>query len=258
MEFVSYEKCNRFGVITINRPDALNALNTKVLEELKEILLAVELNDTRCLIITGAGKKAFIAGADISQMSNFTKAEGEAFVETVNNLFLKMEEFPIPIIAAINGYALGGGCELAMCCDIRICSENAKFGQPEVGLRIIPGFGGTQRLPKIIGAGRAKEMIYAGTTIDAREAWRIGLVNHVYRQEELLGKAKELARNIAEKAPIAVRNCKKAISQGSSKEISSGVRIEEELFGACFETLDQKRGMKAFLEKWDSVQFTNE
>lgn len=258
MQFVSYEKCDHFGVITIDRPDALNALDSKVLEELKAVLLAVDLNDTRCLIITGAGEKAFVAGADVSQMSNFTKAEGEAFVETVNILFLKIEEFPIPIIAAINGYALGGGCELAMCCDIRICSENAKFGQPEVGLGIIPGFGGTQRLPKIIGAGRAKEMIYAGATIDAQEAWRIGLVNHVYKQEELLYKAKEMALKIAAQAPIAVRNCKKAISQGSSREISSGVRIEEELFGECFETLDQKRGMKAFLEKWDGVKFTNE
>ena len=176
MEFVTYEAEGQIGLITISRPKALNALNSAVLGELDEVLDAVDLEEIRALILTGAGEKSFVAGADIAEMSSLTKAEGEAFGKKGNDVFRKLEKFPIPVIAAVNGFALGGGCEIAMSCDIRICSENAMFGQPEVGLGITPGFGGTQRLARLIGAGMAKEMIYAARNISAEEAYRIGLV----------------------------------------------------------------------------------
>ena len=187
---------NRKGllaVITINRPKALNALNSQVLEELDQTIDAVDLEATRCLIVTGAGDKSFVAGADIAEMSNLTKAEGEAFGKKGNDVFRKLETFPIPVIAAVNGFALGGGCELSMSCDIRICSENAMFGQPEAGLGITPGFGGTQRLARTIGVGKAKEMIYGARNIKADEAYRLGLVNAVYPQEELMAAAEKMA-----------------------------------------------------------------
>ena len=186
MEFICYEQKGFVGVITINRPKALNALNSQVLEELDQTIDAVDLEATRCLIVTGAGDKSFVAGADIAEMSNLTKAEGEAFGKKGNDVFRKLETFPIPVIAAVNGFALGGGCELSMSCDIRICSENAMFGQPEAGLGITPGFGGTQRLARTIGVGKAKEMIYGARNIKADEAYRLGLVNAVYPQEELM------------------------------------------------------------------------
>ena len=186
MEFITYEVENQVGVITINRPKALNALNSTVLDELDATLDQVDLEDVRVLILTGAGEKSFVAGADIGEMSSLTKAEGEAFGKKGNDVFRKLETFPIPVIAAINGFALGGGCEISMSCDIRICSDNAVFGQPEVGLGITPGFGGTQRLARIVGVGKAKEMIYGARNIKADEAYRIGLVNNVYPQEELM------------------------------------------------------------------------
>jgi enoyl-CoA hydratase len=180
MGFVNYEQEGFVGVITINRPKALNALNSEVLKDLEAVLDAVDLDTTRALILTGAGEKSFVAGADIGEMSTLTKAEGEAFGKIGNDVFRKIETFPIPVIAAINGFALGGGCEISMSCDIRICSDNAVFGQPEVGLGITPGFGGTQRLARIVGVGKAKEMIYTAFNIKADEAYRIGLVNAVY------------------------------------------------------------------------------
>ena len=183
MEFILYEQKGATGIITINRERALNALNSTVLEELDATLDAVNLDEVRCLILTGAGQKSFVAGADIGEMSNLTKAEGEAFGKKGNDVFRKLETFPIPVIAAINGFALGGGCEIAMSCDIRICSDNAVFGQPEVGLGITPGFGGTQRLARLVGAGMAKQMIYTARNIKADEAYRIGLVNAVYTQD---------------------------------------------------------------------------
>ncbi|MFR8991470.1 MAG: enoyl-CoA hydratase-related protein [Fusobacterium sp.] len=257
MNFITYEQDGFVGVITINRPKALNALNSDVLKELNACLDGINLETTRALILTGAGEKSFVAGADIGEMSTLTKAEGEAFGKIGNDVFRKLETFPIPVIAAINGFALGGGCEISMSCDIRICSENAVFGQPEVGLGITPGFGGTQRLARIIGVGKAKEMIYAATNVKAEEAYRIGLVNAVYPLEELMPAAKKLAGKIAKNAPIAVRACKKAINEGLDAVMDEAIVIEEKLFGSCFETEDQKEGMKAFLEKRKVEGFQN-
>lgn len=257
MEYITYEAEGQIGIITINRPKALNALNSTVLEELDKTLDAVDLQTVRCLILTGAGEKSFVAGADIGEMSTLTKAEGEAFGKKGNDVFRKLETFPIPVIAAVNGFALGGGCEISMSCDIRICSENAVFGQPEVGLGITPGFGGTQRLARIVGTGKAKEMIYGARNIKAEEAYRIGLVNNVYPLEELMPAAKKLAATIARNAPIAVRNCKRAINEGLQVDMDQAVVIEEKLFGNCFETYDQKEGMAAFLEKRKVEAFLN-
>ena len=257
MEFITYEAEGQIGIITINRPKALNALNSTVLEELDKTLDAVDLQTVRCLILTGAGEKSFVAGADIGEMSTLTKAEGEAFGKKGNDVFRKLETFPIPVIAAVNGFALGGGCEISMSCDIRICSENAVFGQPEVGLGITPGFGGTQRLARIVGTGKAKEMIYGARNIKAEEAYRIGLVNNVYPLEELMPAAKKLAATIARNAPIAVRNCKRAINEGMQVDMDQAIAIEEKLFGDCFESHDQREGMAAFLEKRKVEAFLN-
>ena len=262
MEYILYEAKGNIATITINREKALNALNSQVLDELNATLDAVDLNTVRCLILTGAGPKSFVAGADIGEMSTLTKAEGEAFGKEGNDVFRKLETFPIPVIAAINGFALGGGCEISMSCDIRICSDNAVFGQPEVGLGITPGFGGTQRLARLVGAGMAKQMIYTARNIKAAEALRIGLVNEVYSaevdaegnvvktaQEVLIAAAEKMAAGIAKNAPIAVRNCKKAINEGLDVDMDQAIVIEEKLFGDCFETEDQKYGMAFFLDK---------
>ena len=257
MEYILYEVNGAVGKITINREKALNALNSQVLDELNTTLDTVNLDEVRCLILTGAGAKSFVAGADIAEMSTLTKAEGEAFGKKGNDVFRKLETFPIPVIAAVNGFALGGGCEIAMSCDIRICSDNAVFGQPEVGLGITPGFGGTQRLSRLVGAGMAKQMIYTARNIKADEALRIGLVNAVYTQEELMAQAEKMAAGIAKNAPIAVRNCKKAINEGLDVDMDQAIVIEEKLFGDCFETEDQKEGMAAFLEKRKVERFIN-
>ena len=257
MGFVLYEQKDAVGVITINRPEALNALNSAVLDDLNAVLDAVDLAAVRCLIITGAGEKSFVAGADIGEMSSLTKAEGEAFGKKGNDIFRKIETFPIPVIAAVNGFALGGGCEISMSCDIRICSDNAVFGQPEVGLGITPGFGGTQRLARLVSPGMAKQLIYTARNIKADEAYRIGLVNAVYPQEELMAQAEKMAAGIAKNAPIAVRNCKKAINDGLDAAMDDAIVIEEKLFGNCFETHDQVEGMSAFLEKRKEKNFTN-
>ena len=249
MDYILYEQKGQTGIITINREQAVNALNSQVLDELNATLDAVNLDEVRCLIITGAGTKSFVAGADIGEMSTLTKAEGEAFGKKGNDVFRKIETFPIPVIAAVNGFALGGGCEISMSCDIRICSDNAVFGQPEVGLGITPGFGGTQRLARLVGAGMAKQMIYTARNIKADEAYRIGLVNAVYTQEELLPAAEKMAAGIAKNAPIAVRNCKKAINEGLDLDMDAAVALEEKLFGDCFESEDQKYGMAFFLDK---------
>ena len=263
MEFINYEVKEKYAIITINREKALNALNSQVLDELNATLDAVDVNEVRCLILTGAGEKSFVAGADIGEMSTLSKAEGEAFGKKGNDVFLKLEKFPVPVIAAVNGFALGGGCEISMSCDIRICSDNALFGQPEVGLGITPGFGGTQRLARLVGAGMAKQMIYTARNIDAQEAYRIGLVNAVYPQAELMAAAEKMAAGIAKQAPIAVRNCKKAINEGLQVSIDEAVAVEEKLFGDCFETEDQRAGMGNFLKKKDDptkvkvVEFVN-
>ena len=262
MDYILYEQNGNVATITINREKALNALNSQVLDELNATLDAVDLATVRCLVITGAGSKSFVAGADIGEMSSLTKAEGGTFGKKGNDVFRKIETFPIPVIAAVNGFALGGGCEISMSCDIRICSDNAVFGQPEVGLGITPGFGGTQRLARLVGAGMAKQMIYTARNIKAADAYRIGLVNEVYSaevdadgnvvksaQEVMLAAAQKLAATIAKNAPIAVRNCKKAINEGLDADMDQAVVIEEKLFGDCFETEDQKYGMAFFLDK---------
>ena len=251
MSFVNCEIKDKIAVITINRPEALNALNSQVLDDLGAAFDSIDVNVVRAVVLTGAGEKSFVAGADIGEMSTLSKAEGEAFGKKGNDVFRKIEQFPIPVIAAINGFALGGGCEISMSCDIRICSENAMFGQPEVGLGITPGFGGTQRLARLIGAGMAKQLIYTARNIKADEAYRIGLVNAVYPQEELLAAAEKMASQIAANAPIAVRACKKAINDGLQTDIDSALVIEEKLFGSCFESEDQREGMANFLRKKD-------
>ena len=257
MEFIKYEVQGQIAIMTISRPKVLNALSKEVMDELNEALDNVDVNSVRCLILTGDGEKAFVAGADIATQYPFSKAEGEEWGKTGNSIFLKLERLPIPVIAAVNGYALGGGCEICMSCDFRICSENAVFGQPEVGLGITPGFGGTQRLARLIGPGMAKELIYAGKNIKADEALRVGLVNHVYPLEELMNEAIKLANRIASNAPIAVRNSKKAINEGLELGMDDAVALEAKLFGSCFETHDQKEGMSAFLEKRKEKTFTN-
>ena len=213
-EFIRYEEDGEISFLTISRPKALNALNSQVLDELDKTLDSIDTNKIRVLIITGAGEKSFVAGADIAEMSQLTKKQGEEFSKKGNNVFRKIETFPIPVIAAINGFALGGGCEISMSCDIRICSDNAIFGQPEVGLGITPGFGGTQRLARLVGMGMAKQMIYTAQNIKAEEALRIGLVNAIYPQNELLNEAKKLALTIAKNGPNAIKNSKKAINEG--------------------------------------------
>lgn len=261
MDFILYETDGAVATITINRPKALNALNSQVLDELDATLDAIDLDTIRCVILTGAGDKSFVAGADIGEMSTLTKAEGEAFGKKGNDVFRKLETLPVPVIAAVNGFALGGGCEISMSCDIRICSDNAMFGQPEVGLGITPGFGGTQRLVRTVGVGMAKQLIYTARNIKADEAYRIGLVNAVYTQDELMEQAKKMASTIAKNAPIAVRNCKKAMNDGLQVDIDKAIVIEEKLFGDCFETEDQKAGMGNFLapkeEKVKVVPFKN-
>ena len=249
MDFVLYEVNGAVGTITINREKALNALNSQVLEELDATLDAVDLSTVRCLILTGAGEKSFVAGADIGEMSTLTKAEGEAFGKKGNDVFRKLETFPIPVIAAVNGFALGGGCEISMSCDIRICSDNAVFGQPEVGLGITPGFGGTQRLARLVGMGRAKEMIFTCDSIDAAEAYRIGLVNKVVAAEELMNTAQAMAKKIISKGSYAVSIAKAAINNGYDMDIKNAVEMEANLFGITCSTHDKAEGMGAFLER---------
>ena len=258
MTNVLLEKKGNIAVATINRPKALNALNSQVLEDLNELVDVVTADEEiRALVLTGAGEKAFVAGADIGEMSSLTKAEGEAFGKKGNDVFRKLETMPIPVIAAINGFALGGGCELSMSCDIRICADTAVFGQPEVGLGITPGFGGTQRLARLVSPGMAKQLIYTARNIKADEALRIGLVNAVYPAAELMAAAEKMAATIAANAPIAVRACKKAINEGLDADMDDALVIEEKLFGSCFETADQVEGMGAFLEKRKHAPYQN-
>ena len=258
MTNILLEKKSLYAVATINRPKALNALNSEVLSDLDELVQTVSADaDIRALVITGSGEKAFVAGADIGEMSTLTPEEGEAFGKHGNDVFRKLETLPIPTIAAVNGFALGGGCELSMSCDIRICADTAVFGQPEAGLGITPGFGGTQRLARLVGPGMAKQLIYTAKNIKADEAYRIGLVNAVYPLDELMPAAEKMAETIAKNAPIAVRACKKAINEGLEVEMDDAVVIEEKLFGSCFKTADQIEGMSAFLEKRKHEPYQN-
>ena len=250
MAFVKTEVQGAVEIITIDRPKALNALNPEVLADLKAAFEAVDQSAIRCIVLTGEGDKSFVAGADIGSMSTMTKAEGEAFGKLGNDVFLMIESFPIPVIAAVNGFALGGGNELAMSCDIRICSDNAVFGQPEVGLGITPGFGGTQRLARFVGAGKAKEMLYtARANYTAQDALNMGLVNYVYPLENLLDEAVKLAEEIAAQAPIAVSLVKEAVNVGMQTDLNSALKFEGNCFAQCFATEDQKYGMAYFLDK---------
>ena len=257
MKYIKYEQKDYIGIITINREKALNALNSDVLSELEETVDSISADDTRCVIITGAGQKSFVAGADIAQMCNETRAQAQAFSENGNNVFRKIEKLPMPVIAAVNGFALGGGCELSLSCDIRIASENALFGQPEAGLGITAGFGGTQRLARTIGVGKAKELLYTCSKVKADEALRLGLVNAVYPIDQLMDECMKLAGKIARNAPIAVRATKKAINLGLQTDIDSAIQIEAELHASCFESQDQKNAMTAFLEKRKHDPFMN-
>ena len=258
MTHVRFEKKEHVAVATIDRPKALNALNSEVLDDLNALVDTIEADpEIRVLILTGGGEKSFVAGADIGEMSALTRAEGEAFGKKGNDVFRRIETLPIPVIAAVNGYALGGGCELSMACDIRICADTAVFGQPETGLGITPGFGGTQRLVRLVGACMAKQLIYSAKNIKADEALRIGLVNAVYPPEALMPQAEKLAETIARNAPIAVRACKRAINEGLEKPMDEAIALEERLFGSCFETADQAEGMGAFLEKRKHEPYRN-
>lgn len=247
---VILETEGNLATITINRPKALNALNSDTLRELDIVIDSIENNsDIYCVIVTGAGQKAFVAGADIAEMKDLNSTEGEEFGLLGNKVFRRLETLDKPVIAAISGFALGGGCELAMACDIRIASEKARFAQPEAGLGITPGFGGTQRLPRLVGTGKAKELIYTCAMINAEEALRIGLVNKVVPVESLMDEAKKMANSIITNAPIAVKLCKDAINRGTQVDMDSAIKVEAEDFGRCFDSEDQLEGMTAFLEK---------
>ena len=257
MALVEVTKNGHVGIVTMNRPEALNALSKAVFADLSKALDVVEQDDdVYVVIITGQGR-SFIAGADIGEMATMNVEEGLAFSELGNSLLMRVDMFPKPTIAAVNGFALGGGCEMALACDIRVASEKAKFGQPEVGLGIIPGFGGTQRMARIIGTGPAMELIYTAETINAQRALELGMVNHVYAPEELMDKAQELANKICANAQVAIRTSKMAIRRGIDCDISTAVTYEALAFATCFGTEDQKDAMKAFVEKRKLDGFKN-
>ncbi|MBQ8703717.1 MAG: enoyl-CoA hydratase/isomerase family protein [Bacteroidales bacterium] len=252
-EHLKIEEKGYVAIMTISAPKSLNALNSTILKEMDDYLTSFDCNRLRCLIVTGDGEKSFVAGADISEMAGLTMLQGQAFGERGSSVFRKLETLHVPVIAAVNGFALGGGCELAMACDIRICSDNAKFGQPEVGLGIIPGFSGTVRLSRLVGMGMAKQLIYTGKPIKADEALRIGLVNAVVPQTELMDRAMELANQIAANAPLAVSAAKLCIDAEYDMPAENAIAFENSAFGRCFDTEDQKNGMQAFLTKGKCV-----
>lgn len=248
-ENIKLELENHILIVTMNRPKALNALNNQTLDELQEIAEMIkEDNDIYGVIITGEGR-GFVAGADIVQMNPYKSEQGRTYAGYAQDTFNKIEALEKPVIAAVNGFALGGGCELALSCDIRIASDKAVFGQPEVTLGIMPCFGGTQRLPRLIGAGLAKEMIYTGRQVKAEEAKQIGLVNKVVSSEELLSAAKEMMENILKVSPIGIKYAKIAINKGSDMDLRNGLELEKDLVGLCFATDDKDVGMTAFLNK---------
>lgn len=253
---VLLEKDGEIAVLSVNRPKALNALNADTLKDLSEAVAVIAKDqEIKVVILTGAGDKAFVAGADIAFMANLSALEARAFSKLGQDVFAKIETLPQPVIAAVNGFALGGGCELAMSADIRIASEKAKFGQPEVGLGIMAGFAGTQRLPRLVGKGRAKELLYTADVIDANEAYRIGLANKVVPAEELIEAAKKMAKKVAAQSQVGVQLTKSAINEGMEMPVQQGYDHEADLFGLCFSASDQKEGMAAFIEK-RKPQFT--
>lgn len=237
-------------LLTINRPKSLNALNADTLDEIAAAVAEVGADSgARALLVTGAGEKAFVAGADISQMQNFDSAQAQAFSERGNRTFRALEMLPVPVVALVNGYALGGGCELAMACDWIVASERAMFGQPEVNLGVVAGFGGTQRLTRLVGRAMAMDLLVTGRMVKADEALRIGLVNQVVPPDQLLDKGIEIARMIASKGPVAVRLTKQIVQRGQDLDLANACQQEAYAFGLCCATEDQKEGMKAFLEK---------
>lgn len=253
-KYVKIDIDSGIATITISKPEVLNALDTQILNELEAAFEELRPNgNVRVVIITGEGR-SFVAGADIAEMATLNYEQAKKFGERGASVFRLIEQFRTPVIAAVNGFALGGGCELALACDIRIASDKAKFGQPEVGLGIIPGFSGTQRLTRVVGLANAKELIYSANVIVADEALRIGLVNRVVAQEQLMAVTLELAKMIASRAPLAVANAKEAINAGFDMDIDAAIALENEHFGRCFTTNDQKRGMAAFLKK-EKVQY---
>lgn len=250
---IKYTKDAGIGIVTINRPEALNALNSTVISELEQLVTELENDrELRAVILTGEGR-SFVAGADIGEQKPLDLDGGRRWGQRGSALMRRIEKLEVPTIAAVNGFALGGGCELALSCDIILASEKAKFGQPEVGLGITPGFSGTQRLPRRVGIGKAKELIYSGKMIKADEAEKIGLVNAVYAAEELMNGALEMAKSFTKNAPIAVKYAKACIDRGMQMDIDDGIAVENELFAMCFATQDQKEGMGAFLEKRPAV-----
>ena len=245
-----YEVLDNIATITINRPDKLNALNHNTLSELNLVIEKIKTDESvHVVIITGAGEKAFVAGADIEELSELNSESGSKFSEFGQSIFSKIENLNKPVIAVVNGFALGGGCELALACHIRLASDKARFGQPEVALGTIPGYGGTQRLARQINKGRALEYILTGDMIHADEAYRIGLVNRIYASDELIPKAKEMALKIISKGRFAVSASIKAVNAVNQLELSEGLKLEAELFGSCCETEEFKEGTTAFLEK---------
>lgn len=245
-----YDENQSIAIVTINRPDKLNALNSETLKELEIVFNHIDENkNVNVVILTGTGEKAFVAGADISELSHCTKETGKDFAEFGQRIFDLIENFDKPVIAAVNGFALGGGCELALACHIRLASETAKFGQPEVNLGIIPGYGGTQRLARLVNSGRAAEYILTGNMIDSNDALSIGLVNHVYKQKELIPNAIKLAERISSKGQIAVRKALKSIVSINNLPQTDGMKLEAKLFGECCDTSDFNEGTTAFLEK---------
>ena len=252
MDFVNLivEKDGDIAIVFVNRPKALNALNVATFDDLSNVFAMLETDEeVNVIILTGAGEKAFVAGADIVFMKEFNPLAGRDFALLGQKVMKQIENHKKPVIAAVNGYALGGGCELAMACDIRIASEKASFGQPEVNLGVIPGFAGTQRLARLVGKSIAKELLLTGDLINAQEAWRIGLVNKVVPGDQLMAVAKEMAQKIAGKGQIAVRLCKQVVNEGLEMDSDRAYSHEANIFGYCFSTEDQKEGMAAFLEK---------
>jgi len=253
-ENVLLESDGAVAVVTINRPAALNALDLATLGRLAAVIQEIgEGGSVRAAVVTGAGEKSFVAGADIAAMEKMSAVEGRAFARFGQEVFAAIENLPIPVIAAVQGFALGGGLELALACDFILAGEKARFGQPEINLGIIPGFGGTQRLPRRIGLGRARELIYSGRMIDAQEALRIGLANRVLPNAELPAAARSLAAELAAKAPVAIQEAKAAINTGADLDLANGCRYESEAFAVCFGTADRAEGMRAFLEKRPAV-----
>jgi len=245
-----FEASDRIATITFNRPKALNALNPETMKELKSALEeAAGREDIGVVILTGAGEKAFIAGADISEMKSFTPMQALDFAQAGQEVLAFIERMPQPVIAAVNGFALGGGCEVAMACDLIVAADTARFGQPEVSLGIIPGYGGTQRLPRLVGRNIAKELVLAGDMITAQRACEIGLVNRVVPSAGLLASAKEIAGKILSRGPAAVRTAKMAMNRGLDLDLQNACALEASLFAACFSTADRLEGIAAFLEK---------